>query len=38
MEHCSEMQLQLINYFEKAVEAQPRWIQKLFEKEKLRSL
>jgi len=35
MEHCSEVQLQLINYFEKAIEAQPRWVQKLFEKEKV---
>lgn len=35
MDDYSDAQIQLINYFEKAIEAQPRWIQRMFEKEKV---
>jgi len=35
MEASSDAQIQIINYFEKALEAQPKWVQRLFEKEKV---
>lgn len=35
MEDSCNVQVQIINYLEKAIEAQPKWVQRLFEKENI---